>query len=230
MNQVNMKLQRKKLSFYKTLPVKMSQVVHKASFLSSALRALKYVPNFKLTDLQLVVRAASWYIFTPKITILGKFWRALEWKMLVYFMPIWNILRAFGICYGHLVILWHFCIYFPHFGTLCRDKSGNPACCRFLQINFSCNESLSSSNKGTHVWSMPANNAPTQVGMMSRVARWYIFIPELPSWVLLGRSSNGKCCIFYGHLENFTDVWYILRPFGIYLRPFGIFLRPFGIF
>jgi hypothetical protein len=114
----------------------MSQVVHKASLLYSALHALKYVPNFKHTDLQLVVRVARWYIFIPKIPILGKFLMALEWKMLVYFMHIWNILRAFGICYGHLVILWQFCIYFPHFGILCQEKSGNPACCRFLQINF----------------------------------------------------------------------------------------------
>jgi hypothetical protein len=28
---------------------------------------------------------------------LGKFWRALEWKILVYFMVIWNILRSFRI-------------------------------------------------------------------------------------------------------------------------------------
>jgi hypothetical protein len=33
----------------------------------------------------------------------GKFWRALEWKMLVYFMFIWIILRSFGI-----PILWPF--------------------------------------------------------------------------------------------------------------------------
>jgi hypothetical protein len=35
---------------------------------------------------------------------LGKFWRALEWKMLVYVMVIWNILRSVGIFYGHLGI------------------------------------------------------------------------------------------------------------------------------
>jgi hypothetical protein len=34
---------------------------------------------------------------------LGKFWRALEWKMLVYFMTMWNILRPFAIIYGCLV-------------------------------------------------------------------------------------------------------------------------------
>jgi hypothetical protein len=31
-------------------------------------------------------RVARWYILKRKIPFLGKFWRALEWKMLVYFM------------------------------------------------------------------------------------------------------------------------------------------------
>jgi hypothetical protein len=77
--------------------------------------------------------------FRTKNHNLGKFWRALEWKLLVYFMVIWNILRSFVIFYGHLeyftaiwyslwpfgnvVVIWH---NFPRFGKLCREKSGNP--------------------------------------------------------------------------------------------------------
>jgi hypothetical protein len=34
---------------------------------------------------------------------LVKTWRTLEWKMLVYFMAIWNILLQFDIFYVHLV-------------------------------------------------------------------------------------------------------------------------------
>jgi hypothetical protein len=34
---------------------------------------------------------------------LGKFWRVLQWKMMVYFMDTWSILRSFAIFYGHLV-------------------------------------------------------------------------------------------------------------------------------
>jgi hypothetical protein len=41
--------------------------------------------------------------FQTQNSDLGKFWRALDWKMFVYFMTIWNILRPFGIIYGHLV-------------------------------------------------------------------------------------------------------------------------------
>jgi hypothetical protein len=41
--------------------------------------------------------------FQTKNPNMGKFWRALEWKMLVYFMTIWNNLWPFGIIYGRLV-------------------------------------------------------------------------------------------------------------------------------
>jgi hypothetical protein len=45
-------------------------------------------------------RVARWFMFKPKILCnFGKFWTALEWKMLVHFMTIWNILRPFGIIY-----------------------------------------------------------------------------------------------------------------------------------
>jgi hypothetical protein len=53
-------------------------------------------------------RVARWYLcFGTKITNLGLFWRALEWKMLVNFMTILNILQLFGIFCGqslHLVV------------------------------------------------------------------------------------------------------------------------------
>jgi hypothetical protein len=64
--------------------------------------------------------------FQAKNTNLGMFWRALDWKMLVYFIIIWNILRSFGIFYGHLVMLWKFWYIFSRFGILCQEESGNP--------------------------------------------------------------------------------------------------------
>jgi hypothetical protein len=48
-------------------------------------------------------RVARWFIFKPKDPNLGKFLRALEWKMLIYFMDFWNILRTFGKFYDNLV-------------------------------------------------------------------------------------------------------------------------------
>jgi hypothetical protein len=50
---------------------------------------------------------------------LGKFWRVLQWKMLVYFMYIWYTYFTF-IC----DILWTFGILF-RFGVLQKEKSGN---------------------------------------------------------------------------------------------------------
>jgi hypothetical protein len=41
--------------------------------------------------------------FQTKNPNLGKFWRVLHWKMLVYFMETWSILMSFVMFYGHLV-------------------------------------------------------------------------------------------------------------------------------
>jgi hypothetical protein len=46
--------------------------------------------------------------------------------MLVYFMTILNISWPFAIFYSHLVCFAAILVYFPRFGTLCQEKSGNP--------------------------------------------------------------------------------------------------------
>jgi hypothetical protein len=38
-----------------------------------------------------------------KNTKLDQFWRDLEWKLLLYFVTIWNILWPLSIIYGRLV-------------------------------------------------------------------------------------------------------------------------------
>jgi hypothetical protein len=56
----------------------------------------------------------------------GKLWRVLKWKILVYFMTIWSILRPLEIFYSHLVdfvVIWYI---FPRFGILDQEKSCNP--------------------------------------------------------------------------------------------------------
>jgi hypothetical protein len=65
--------------------------------------------------------------FQSKNPNLGKFWRALYSKMLIYFMAIWNILRTFGIFYDHLVHFVFIWYIFSGFGNIYREKSGNPA-------------------------------------------------------------------------------------------------------
>jgi hypothetical protein len=67
--------------------------------------------------------------FQTKNTDLGKFWRVLQRKMLVYFVSIWSILRALEIFFGHVVyfvVIWYI---FPRFGMLYQEKSGNPGPC-----------------------------------------------------------------------------------------------------
>jgi hypothetical protein len=58
--------------------------------------------------------------FQTKNRNLGKFGRALERKMFVHFITIWNILRPFGIIYGRLVkfvVIWY---SFPN--LVCLDQ------------------------------------------------------------------------------------------------------------
>jgi hypothetical protein len=48
--------------------------------------------------------------FLTKNSNLGKFWWGLQWKMLVYFVDIWSILRPFDIFLGIwfiFVVIWH---------------------------------------------------------------------------------------------------------------------------
>jgi hypothetical protein len=45
--------------------------------------------------------------FQTKNPNLGKFWRVLQWKIMVYFMDTRSILRSLVIFYGHLVHIVH---------------------------------------------------------------------------------------------------------------------------
>jgi hypothetical protein len=73
--------------------------------------------------------------FRAKNPNLGKFWRVLRWKILVYFKTIWSILHTangniswpVGIFCGNLV-------YFSPFGILDQDISGNPAVGEKLRV------------------------------------------------------------------------------------------------
>jgi hypothetical protein len=63
--------------------------------------------------------------FQTKNPSLGKFWRALDWKMLIYFTAIWNILQAFGTFYDHsvhFVFIWYIFGFWYHVPR----KSGKP--------------------------------------------------------------------------------------------------------
>jgi hypothetical protein len=51
-----------------------------------------------------------------KISI-GLVRRALEWKIQVYFMTIWNILRPFGITYIFMAVWYSLCSFAKKFGA-----------------------------------------------------------------------------------------------------------------
>jgi hypothetical protein len=64
----------------------------------------------------------------------GKFWRVLQWKILVYFMTILSIFRPLEIFYGHLIYFVFNWYISPRFGILFREKSGNPALDKLLSF------------------------------------------------------------------------------------------------
>jgi hypothetical protein len=73
-----------------------------------------------------LVRVARWFVFKPKNPNLGKFWRVLQWKILVYFVTNRSILRPLEIFYGHLVyfvVIWYI---FPRFGIFVPRKIWQP--------------------------------------------------------------------------------------------------------
>jgi hypothetical protein len=58
---------------------------------------------------------------------LGKFWSALDWKMLIYFMVIGDIYGHLGYFMTIWYILCSFGTLFSGFGIMYQEKFGNPA-------------------------------------------------------------------------------------------------------
>jgi hypothetical protein len=82
-------------------------------------RSLRYICH------RLREQGCQMVYFQNKNPNLCKIWRALNWKMLTYFMAVWNILRTFGILYDHFadfVFIWYIihvsCAYQENLATL----------------------------------------------------------------------------------------------------------------
>jgi hypothetical protein len=57
--------------------------------------------------------------------------------MIVYFIAMLSILWLFGVFFGHLVyVSYGYLVYFPHFGKLYQEKSGNPDWLSFRPLKF----------------------------------------------------------------------------------------------
>jgi hypothetical protein len=93
--------------------------------------------------------------FQTKNPNLGKFLMTLEWKMLKYFMAIWNIFGTFGIFCDHLVNFALIRYIFSGFGIMYQEKSGNPGvgciaifeCCTQKQRNAKKTAAAAAGNK-----------------------------------------------------------------------------------
>jgi hypothetical protein len=71
-------------------------------------------------------RVARWFVFSQKIPNFGKFWRVLQWKILVYFMTIWSIFGPLEIFYGHFGIFCGHLVYCPPFWYFVPRKIWQP--------------------------------------------------------------------------------------------------------
>jgi hypothetical protein len=94
------------------------------------INVFEFSPKCKMPSFQVEPRTGfqgcQMVYFWTKNPNLGTFWTALQWKMMVYFMDTWSILRSFVILYGHLVqfmVIWYI---FPIL-VISTEKSGNPA-------------------------------------------------------------------------------------------------------
>jgi hypothetical protein len=160
--------------------------------------------------------------FQTKNLNLGKFLRALDWKMLIYFMAIWNILRTF---YDHLVHFVLICYIFYGFGVTYQQKSGNPAnepslirigawkhlspikCGKYFKavVSGQFNKAIKLKVvKFNQVFlqilsPLPQKRIPP-IGIFKimktsvglRVARWFVFKPKIQIWVNFRGCGNGR--------------------------------------
>jgi hypothetical protein len=76
----------------------------------------------KKTQFRIETRVARWFAFKPKIPLSVNFWRAVDWKMLIYFMAICYISRTLRISSDHMV---HFVFIWYIFPVLvsCTKKN-----------------------------------------------------------------------------------------------------------
>jgi hypothetical protein len=102
--------------------------------------------------------------FQTKNPKLCKFWWALDWKMFIYCLAIWNILRIF---YEYLVHLCSFGTFFPVLVS-CTKKNLATLCATIRQAE----------NK-TFVDIFGAKKSGKKVDAAG-VARWDIFKPKIP--------------------------------------------------
>jgi hypothetical protein len=81
---------------------------------------------FAASGFQTLVHGCQMLYFQTKNSNLGSFWRALQFKMLVYIKDIYSLLRPFDIFYAHLVYFVLILYIFLCVGKLYQEKSGNP--------------------------------------------------------------------------------------------------------
>jgi hypothetical protein len=155
-------------------------------------------------------------LFSTQNPNFGQFWRALQWKILVYFMTIWSTLRPLEIFYGHLV---YFVVRFWYFVP---RKIWQPC---FYRVGAFCSSEVSF--EGLRSDLLHTLKFFLSQLLRSPVKKILKYQSGLPDGLFSNQNSQfGKIFrgpwnekgwythIFLGHLEYITVIWYILWPFG----------------
>jgi hypothetical protein len=127
--------------------------------------------------------------FQTKNPNFGKFWRALDCKMFIYFMTIRNILWRFWIFYDHLlhfVFIWYI-LY--GFGIMSQEKSGNPAPPAAEETGvYGSRDRIPSGYRMVVKKTVCADERPSRDGRKAHTA-----CPSLNSWTHLDGVTDLKC-------------------------------------
>jgi hypothetical protein len=89
---------------------------------------------------------------------LGKFWRALDWKMLMYFTAIWNTLRTLGIFNHnlvHFVLVWY---TFPVFVSCTKKNLATLGWATFFLLKNVRSHCRGAAEKQFHKWTLSVSS------------------------------------------------------------------------
>jgi hypothetical protein len=154
-------------------------------------------------------------IFAYQILTKIVFWKALEWKLLVYIMNFWYLWPC-GLFHSRLVycvIIWYI-FQFWYVGLrknlatliiLIYVRNTN----NWWQKEYLVRNSFKSLEKTSEQLDADSPMMPY------RVARWFVFKPNVQIWANIGEFCNGRCWYilrtfgpFYGLLLYFMEIWY----------------------
>jgi hypothetical protein len=132
-------------------------------------------------------RVARWFVFKPKIQIWVNFGGSCN---VIFCCILW----PFGLFYGLLLYFmdiwcssWYFGIFFPLFGILYQEKSGNPDLHCMYSFSLACYSQIPGNR-------LPLSNNKVQEAVSCRLQKWIAVTAPLPTYPCLQKKVVGCFC------------------------------------